>query len=84
MKILWEQLESAQNANNESEVHNIQHQLDFALAQEEVYYHERSIVDWLASGDRNISFFHKKKTTIRKHKKSHFCVEESYKQFVYW
>lgn len=45
----------------------IQQNLDMALLQEEEYWLQRSWIDWLAGGDKNTAFFHKK-ASIRKHK----------------
>ncbi|CAL8151990.1 unnamed protein product [Prunus armeniaca] len=44
----------------------IETELDKCLEQEEIYWHQRSRVQWLQHGDRNTSFFHKQATSRRK------------------
>lgn len=40
-------------------------QLDSALKQNEIYWHQRLRINWLNYGDRNTTYFHKK-ATLRK------------------
>ncbi|CAL9001349.1 unnamed protein product, partial [Prunus brigantina] len=44
----------------------VEAKLDKCLEQEEIYWHQRSRVNWLQHGDRNTSFFHKQATSRRK------------------
>jgi hypothetical protein len=48
--------------HNQEEKRRIERELDSLLEQEEVYWRQRSRINWLKEGDRNTIFFHKKAT----------------------
>ncbi|CAL8993088.1 unnamed protein product [Prunus brigantina] len=54
---------SSQNLHSRTLVET---ELDKCLEQEEIYWQQRSRVNWLRYGDRNTSFFHKQATSRRK------------------
>lgn len=46
----------------------LEKQIDNVLIDEEVYWKQRSIIDWLLERDRNTNFFHAKASTQKKKK----------------
>lgn len=52
-------LNSEDQALDQSRIHSIEGRLEKLLYKEEVHWKQRSRVNWLNSGDRNTTFFHK-------------------------
>lgn len=62
---LWDQLSAAETHNDVAAKDLLSKQLDSALKQNEIYWHQRLRINWLNYGDRNTTYFHKK-ATLRK------------------
>ncbi|KAK9135417.1 hypothetical protein Syun_014747 [Stephania yunnanensis] len=62
VKALEEQLQRAHNDSDPDwlSIRQIEFQLNQAINLEEEYWRVRSLVDWLARGDKNMSYFHAK------------------------
>lgn len=73
-KLLKEVKSMKQNYNhymNREKINKLEKQIDNVLIDEEVYWKQRSIIDWLLERDRNTKFIYAK-ASAQKKKKTRF------------
>uniref|UniRef100_A0A803QC75 Reverse transcriptase domain-containing protein n=1 Tax=Cannabis sativa TaxID=3483 RepID=A0A803QC75_CANSA len=73
---------NSSSSDHYQELHNAETVLEDLLEQEEVYWQQRSRVDWLSCGDRNTKFFHAKASSRKSNNKIKF-LHNSLGQKVY-
>ncbi|KAJ9183601.1 hypothetical protein P3X46_007430 [Hevea brasiliensis] len=64
------------NQNNESEIEDTRNQLKYHWKLEEMYWFQKSRINWLLNGDKNTRFFHAK-TAQRKQKNHILSIKDS-------
>lgn len=58
-------------------IHGLEFELDKLMEEEEIYWKQRSMEDWLKWGDRNSKWFHKKATIRRKSNEIYGIVDDN-------
>lgn len=59
----------AEDGKHSDEIRVVERELDKLFSKEEIYWNQRSRVNWLRAGNRNTSFFHKTALARRKRNK---------------
>ncbi|KAL5852584.1 hypothetical protein ACOSQ3_007702 [Xanthoceras sorbifolium] len=70
-------LSSTVNPQSWTQIHRVEGQLDNLMKSEELYWRQRSRVEWLHSGDKNTKFFHMKAMARRSRNLIHGLCDSS-------